>query len=279
MALPSCTHCGGFLPSLVAACPNCETVPPARRTWRHAMMVGVLGAMSSVTLMACYGAPYEPGCYDDPYNDCYSDSDCATGSVCTDEEYGYGWCEWTGGCSYDSECPEEQFCDAERATCTDGPRGACDSPYDCDLGEACLPDGTCQPAVTCDATAPTCGVGARCDFTFNLCTPCEGEACGTCAPAEGGTGVAPTCPIDTTAAIDPLGAYTGACIPTASCLADLCAPLDEATCLATAACEAEYAGLDCVGEDGGACVAGQPCTCASYEFAECVGDQPAPPAP
>lgn len=242
-------------------------------------MVGVLGAVSTVSLMACYGAGYEPCSYDDTYSDCYGDNNCATGYVCTDEEYGYGWCEWTGTCTYDSECPEEQFCDDARQTCADGPRPPCDNALDCDAGETCLPDGTCQVAPACDATAPTCGVGARCDFLLGVCAPCEGEACGACPPEAGGTGVAPTCPVDTVAAVDALGAYTGACLEAAACVVDPCLDLDEATCLATEACDAEYAGIDCVGEDGGECVAGQPCTCASYEFADCVPAEAPPPAP
>ena len=51
--LQSCEHCEGFLPQGSLACPHCEA--GVSRKGRLAMLA--LGAVSSVTLMACYGAP------------------------------------------------------------------------------------------------------------------------------------------------------------------------------------------------------------------------------
>ena len=266
MSLPTCTSCEAFVPSLTRACPHCGAAPVARRTWRRAMLLRLLGAAGTVSLMACYGAPYDPSYQPD----CWSNLDCATGAQCEQSTSGYGVCVWTGVCSYDSECPPEQYCDVPRQTCTDGERPACDSPYDCDTDQACL-DGACVDVGACDAANPTCGVGAVCAFGLSQCEPCEGIECGSCAIGDlPGVylGTVPSCPEGTTPGVAG-EVFLGSCIPDDVCLADHCLALDEAGCLAEETCDPTYRGVDCVGPDGGACVDGQPCTCAGYEFDSC----------
>ncbi len=56
--LSSCGACEGFLPAPGAPCPNCG----ARSPRLGALKVAALSAVSSVTLMACYGAPMGEVC-------------------------------------------------------------------------------------------------------------------------------------------------------------------------------------------------------------------------
>lgn len=62
----SCSSCNGFVPASQAACPHCdERLEPAAASkvarWRNMMAFGVLAGSTSMTLMACYGAPCAPG--------------------------------------------------------------------------------------------------------------------------------------------------------------------------------------------------------------------------
>ncbi len=49
-----CTHCDGFVPEGISECPNCRS---GRKAWWMAPLTVVGGALATVTLSACYGAP------------------------------------------------------------------------------------------------------------------------------------------------------------------------------------------------------------------------------
>ncbi len=53
--LTTCEHCDGFLPAAAKACPHCEHTAPRKSQ----LALLALGAVTSMTLMACYGAPGE----------------------------------------------------------------------------------------------------------------------------------------------------------------------------------------------------------------------------
>lgn len=62
-SLSRCSSCGGFVPPRASSCPHCDTLvgPGAGRVGRWLKAAG--GASVAMTLMACYGVPYDP---DDP---------------------------------------------------------------------------------------------------------------------------------------------------------------------------------------------------------------------
>lgn len=79
-----CTECSCFVPARAKACPDCDlAVSPVRRAVVGLAMIGA-SAATAMTLMACYGAPYEPlpDCTD---ND--SDGYCVTMGDCDDTRF------------------------------------------------------------------------------------------------------------------------------------------------------------------------------------------------
>ncbi|MGE3669809.1 MAG: DUF4215 domain-containing protein [Polyangiaceae bacterium] len=62
--LTSCEHCAGFLPSGATACPNCERPRSSENgvSPKSQLAMLALSAVSSMTLMACYGAPNDYAC-------------------------------------------------------------------------------------------------------------------------------------------------------------------------------------------------------------------------
>ncbi|MBN2493146.1 MAG: hypothetical protein JXR96_01040 [Deltaproteobacteria bacterium] len=93
------------------------------------------------------------------------------------------------GCERDGDCPVNWRCDPYSRTCRCVSDAACNE----DVGEKCMPDGTCQIYTGC-TTDQECGALHRCDTATGecLCTDdaacAEGEKCnasGFCQPATG----------------------------------------------------------------------------------------------
>lgn len=61
----SCPACQGFVPDSQSVCPHCDTSVEAPRgrgpRLRDMIALGVMAGSTSVTMMACYGAPCGPG--------------------------------------------------------------------------------------------------------------------------------------------------------------------------------------------------------------------------
>ena len=276
--LDCCQHCDGFLPPGSPTCPHCgateQALPrgrfPALRSRLGRLFVRAAGlAAVTVTLMACYGAPYD--CYEDEcYGGCYDDSNCATGEYCTD----WGICEWGGFCTGEDDCGVDYQCDIGRSTCEpEDPGGGCDSHDDCGALERCEPDGgICVGAEPCSQDVD-CSDGEYCDAVHSICLPCESGECGeeTCEGEIICSEEPPVCPEGTSPGIAD-GCYSGSCIADAECAAMICPDLtDEDSCRARDECKAVYIGLDCRDPDGGACSSGSAsCECDRYEFDECA---------
>jgi hypothetical protein len=234
----------------------------------------VLGATATVTLMACYGAMYEPiDCEASGTCGCTVDEDCAAGSYCADPPSagGLGTCTWSGTCTGPDQCNPGMTCDLPRQTCVPG----CAQDGDCYYGEVCdLASATCVPGAYCGYDGAACGVGMRCDPLQGVCVPCTGAACGSCTEEATCGDSPPACPEGTVPAVE-AGCYTAACIEVAACIAAACAPLDEAACVASETCAPAYTGIDCTDPEGDPCDdTTATCTCTSFEFAGCAGVPP-----
>ncbi len=279
--LAACHRCQGFVADAARPCPHCDAEPPRWRRVARALSIAVIGAVSSMTLMACYGAmPNEPWCnYDDPacrcdyYGECEDacsvDADCLSGEYCNTSSW---TCEWSGYCSDDLNCPDTMVCDPTRGTCHPGIDERCESHYDCLLpAERCdFVTGDCAPTVACGVGLLGCEEGTVCDASFGICVPCTGDACGTCSgevtcavePLDCADGSVPAVSLD--------GCYTGGCLTDATCAAEACAALDETACDAEPTCQPVYGGVNCSNPDGSPCSGGASCTCESFVFLSCI---------
>jgi hypothetical protein len=291
-SLASCHRCQGFVADVSNPCPHCDAPPPRWRRVARVLASAVLGSVSLMTLMACYGATSLPGedCYTsaDPaacqcqqYGDCTEcvvDLDCLQGEYCRDDLYPAS-CEWSGTCSDDTQCPPEMVCDPSRATCTPGVRPGCTSHDDCFTpSERCdFETRACVPTTVCGAGLPGCDEGFACDWSFSICVPCDEESCGSCVGEIECTTPPPLCPEDAQPAIGEDGCYTGGCVTDATCAAAACAILDELACDASPDCSPVYGGVNCSNPDGQPCGGGGACTCESYVFVDCVVEPPTVP--
>ena len=78
-----CPECSCFIPTQAKACPDCDVV--VSPLWRAAKGLAMLGASAAtaMTLMACYGTPYDDiDCVD---ND--SDGYCGITGDCNDNDF------------------------------------------------------------------------------------------------------------------------------------------------------------------------------------------------
>ena len=84
MSLLSCTHCSGFIPSNLGACPHCGTnIKHSASALKKAAALA-LGGLSMMSLMACYGIGPESECFDqdgDDFTDCEGDCNDSDASV------------------------------------------------------------------------------------------------------------------------------------------------------------------------------------------------------
>lgn len=62
--LTSCDDCGGFVPRLASACPNCGCQTDRSRNALRVLLNVAGGGAVAMTLMACYGPP--PHAYPEP---------------------------------------------------------------------------------------------------------------------------------------------------------------------------------------------------------------------
>lgn len=95
----NCPRCGGFIPPSTTSCPNCDTTLSKGRLRAAAKMV--VGTMTAVTLMACYGGGADDwgpsDCVDNDndgtceHADC-NDHDATVTTDCCDDEDGDGVC-------------------------------------------------------------------------------------------------------------------------------------------------------------------------------------------
>jgi len=204
--------------------------------------------------------------------ECQSNTDCAAGCYCAN-----GTCEEAGFCTQDSDCGAGYVCDTMRSSCEPGnppppPPTTCDFDNQCQMGQYCAPDHTCQSTCTCtnDQQAVDNGYG-WCDETRNTCLPGQDPA-GTCGGAATCNTAMPNCPAgQVPTLID--GCYTGQCRDYASCdVTPVCTHINDSTnCLARSTdCTPVYSGLNCTKPDGTACQDGDTnCTCTSFVFASC----------
>jgi hypothetical protein len=90
--LLTCTHCEGFVPTNVSACPHCgsESLDVKTNSKLGSLVKGfaaaATGGVVAVTLMACYGAPYidsDGDGFDGNYQDC-NDQDATINPGATD---------------------------------------------------------------------------------------------------------------------------------------------------------------------------------------------------
>lgn len=87
--------------------------------------------------------------------ECSSDSDCATGEVCSSDSA----CEAVVACTSDEDCSEGSVCSSE-STCTESVE--CTSDADCSSGNVCSADGVCEEeGVECTSDAD-CSSGNVC---------------------------------------------------------------------------------------------------------------------
>ncbi len=143
----SCSACAGFVPHDLEACPNCGEPraprPSSSALGKLAKLAAVAGTMA--TLMACYGAPYEPP------EPCFSNADCYGGQVCQSNYCVYAQAEYCGNGidddldglidGADPDCGSEVVelvCDDGLDDDADGLVDCEDS--DCDFAPACVED-------------------------------------------------------------------------------------------------------------------------------------------
>ncbi|MFO0611232.1 MAG: hypothetical protein U0414_01495 [Polyangiaceae bacterium] len=171
--LGRCPACQGFLPSTTAACPNCgachheATGAPRRGLLERA---GILAgaAVASMTLMACYGAPYD---YD---AGCYSDADCGAGYTC-DTSINQCLAAPTEQCGNGIDDDEDGLVDcADTNSCNCTFETSCNNGFDDDHdGQVDCADADCQSVCPSQEIC-----GDHIDNDHDGLTDCQDPICG-----------------------------------------------------------------------------------------------------
>lgn len=178
--LARCHACHGFLPAASTACPNCDAELAQLEASNHpgrvkeerlgffarAAMFGA-AAVASMTLMACYGAPY------DVYPGCTYDAECGVGFTC-DVPTGQCFASGTEQCGNGVDDDQDGLVDcADTASCECTYEVSCTNGFDDDQDGFLDCDDT-----DCQAVCPAQEIcGDQIDNDHDGLTDCQDPLC------------------------------------------------------------------------------------------------------